>query len=178
MSSRHLAVSIATLLVACGSASKSPTLTPQSAPEAHARTIPFRIIDEDQIGRPVVDFVAGELRITPSGGQAIITERLIRGGINERPERIVAGFAYGDHSSNDWHERRKGRGTPLGRVSASAADTIRDTLVVELPRSSDLRLSEHWFYFQIQGEIRMPGSDRWQYAFRSIHSRPDIFVER
>jgi hypothetical protein len=153
------------------------------APKPHtsletARTIPFYIIDEDQIALPVQDFVAGTLELTPSGGRAIITERLMRGGLNERPETIAAGFAYGDRISHDWHIRRKGRSVPLGRISASAADTIRDTLVVDLPRSNDLALAQHWLFFEIWGQIRLPRTAQWTRAFRSLHSRADIFVQK
>ena len=150
---------------------------PQTASEP-TRTIAFRIIDEDQISLPVQDFVAGRLDLKPSGGRAIITERLIRGGSNERPEAIAAGFAYGERIGSHWNSRRKGRSVSIGRLSAGAGDTIRDTLVMELPRSSDLRLADHWLFFEIRGQVHLPGAQQWVTAFRSLHSRADIFVEK
>lgn len=171
---RILLVGLATVVMALATPQPREMKAAQST-----RTIPFVIIDEDQVksGQPAVDFVAGELQLTPEGGRALITSRLIRGGRNEQAEKIAVGFAYGNRFTNDWHTRRKGKQVSLGRLSSSPVDTLRDTLVVEIPRYADLKLTEHWLFFEIWGRVRPPEAGRWMPAFRSLHSRPDIFVE-
>ena len=60
-------------------------------------------------------------------------------------------------------------------LSRSATDTLRDTLILNLPIPRDSRLEEHWLFFQVWGSLRPPGTTEWVRGFQSLHSRPDLF---
>lgn len=148
---------------------------PLAAPN---RSIQFYAVDDPNepptTGRPR-DFVAGVVQLAPDEGRVLITERLIRGGVNERPGQIQAGLANGDLRSRNWHEGELGPLRSLTPLSRSEADTLRDTLVLVLPARSGDRLDDQWLFFKVWGTVRMPGASNWSSAFRSLHTRTDLF---
>jgi len=126
------------------------------------------------MGRPV-DYVAGVIELGDRDARVLITERVIRGDVFARPETIEAGLAYGSLWDNNWHSRPTGRKLAIRRLSRTSADTLRDTLVVDLPIPSDIRLEEHWLHFRVWGTVRPPGATQEARGFRSLHTRPDLF---
>ena len=161
------------VLVGAGCTTKRTMPAPLAATD---RSIPFLAVDqplEAPNGR-VRDFVAGVIQLAPNEGRVLITERLIRGGANERPETIQAGLASGEMSGN-WHEGPLGPSRSLGPLSHSEADTLRDTLVLVLPLPPGEPLDQRWLFFKVWGTLRMPGQSSWTRAFRSLHTRSDVF---
>jgi hypothetical protein len=160
--------------ILAGCAAPAPRSEPLPAP---VRTVPFRAVDEPTAavaGRPV-DYVAGVVQVGEDAARVLITERVITGGVSERPETIAAGLAYGDQHSNNWRTRPMGPAISVRPLSRTVTDTLRDTLVLTLPLPRGVRLEEHWLRFKLWGTMKPPGMSEWAHGFRSLHTRPDLF---
>ena len=164
------------LVLAISCSTPKATVAPLAAP---TKTVSFYAVDdpnEAPTGR-ARDFVAGVVQLGAVESRVLITERLIRGGTNERPEQIQAGLANGDLASRNWHEGQLGPTRSVVPLSHSPADTLRDTLVLVLPVRATDQLNDQWLFFKVWGTVRMPGTSDWRRAYRSLHSRVGVFRE-
>lgn len=160
----------ATTLAGCGRA-----VATSSEPFVVRREVAFRAVDEPfapPSAKPM-EFVAGVVQFAEGDQPArvLVTSRLIVGSPNSRPKRVEAALAYGDLSRNDWRDRGFGRALRLPALSKSLADTLRDTLVLELPLPAAARadLGQHWLALRLWGLVSSPGSSDWSEGFRSLH---------
>ena len=120
-------VAVLAALPGCHAASPASGAAPSGV--ASSRVIPFELRNPDPAARQRGDsteFIRGQVEFGPGRQvRVLVLERLL--SANDPLDSIKVGFGYGEFDAG-WKEQAKSASQRIGRLSASASDTVRDTL--------------------------------------------------